>query len=86
MKSLPSMPKHAQVRPSTPKHSQVRPSMPKHTQARPSTLNNYWEHMETFKKKIMKSLISKKPLRKERRTKQSLDSPQTIEANNKLST
>ena len=37
----------------------------------------------------MKSLISKKRLRKERkkeerRTKQSLDSPQTIEANNNL--
>ena len=36
----------------------------------------------------MKSLISKKPLteeeEEERRTKQSLDSPQTIEANKKL--
>ena len=37
----------------------------------------------------MKSLISKKRLRKERkkeerRTKQSLDSPQTIEANKKI--
>ena len=32
----------------------------------------------------MKSLILKKPLTEERRTKQSLDSPQTIEANNNV--
>ena len=32
----------------------------------------------------MQSLISKKRLTEERRTKQSLDSPQTIEANKKV--
>ena len=32
----------------------------------------------------MKSLILKKPLTEERRTKKSLDSPQTIEANNNI--
>ena len=81
------MPKHTQARPNMPKYAQARPSMPKHAQACPSTQNNYWEHMETFwTLKNMKSLISKKRLteEEERRTKQSLDSPQTIEANKKI--
>ena len=60
-------------------YSKAHPSAPKHSE---QLLGTYGNLLNLKKHEIFDF---KKPLRqkKERRTKQSLDSPQTIEANNK---
>ena len=71
------MQKHAQAHPSTPKHPQAHTSTPKHPQA-PQACT----HMPSKQQKTGFHETSDKE-EEERRRKQSLDSPQTIEANKK---
>ena len=73
-------PKHIKHKYTKSRRAQARPSTPKHSEQLLGTYGN----LLNLKKHEIFDL--KKPLtesKKERRTKQSLDSPQTIEANKK---
>ena len=74
------MPKCAQVRPSAPKRAQVRPSSLKHSEQLLGTYGNLLNLKQHEIFDLKKTSYGKK----ERRTKQSLDLPQTIEANKKV--